>query len=212
MEERSGKEGRPRQRRRRGKLEQSSRGLFFGGTYIRGHISRLALERPLCLLSLSLSLSFPPRCLYDDASTFQRVYIRTHTRGPPCTSPSRCTARRDRDAKETRAAFKLAATKRINSPGSLDLLIRAAVAFLRGLDRRGPETPRPSCFLAIASASRLSPSRRACTPARSARFHASWCARTPRHLVADRLFHGFFLRGEGVAGARQVQWDINARC
>lgn len=162
--------------------------------------------------SLSLSPFLRGVCLYDDASTFQRVYIRTHTRGPPCTSPSRCTARRDRDAKETRAAFKLAATKRINSPGSLDLLIRAAVAFLRGLDRRGPETPRPSCFLAIASASRLSPSRRACTPARSARFHASWCARTPRHLVADRLFHGFFLRGEGVAGARQVQWDINARC
>lgn len=46
--------------------------------------------------------------------------------------------RGDRDAKETRAAFKLAATKRINSPGSLDLLIRAAVAFLRGLDRSAP--------------------------------------------------------------------------
>jgi len=43
--------------------------------------------------------------------------------------------RGDRDAKATRAAFKLAAMKRINSPGSLDLLIRAAVAFLRGLDR-----------------------------------------------------------------------------
>jgi len=43
--------------------------------------------------------------------------------------------RGDRDAKETRAAFKLAAAKRINSPGPLDLLIRAAVAFLRGLDR-----------------------------------------------------------------------------
>jgi len=43
--------------------------------------------------------------------------------------------RGDRDAKGTRAAFKLAAAKRINSPGSLDLLIRAAVAFLRGLDR-----------------------------------------------------------------------------
>lgn len=51
------------------------------------------------------------------------------------TGPRVSGRRGDRDAKGTRAAFKLAAAKRINSPGSLDLLIRAAVAFLRGLDR-----------------------------------------------------------------------------
>ena len=65
---------------------------------------------------------------------------------PPRTFPSpppyETVPRRDRDAKETRAAFKLAATKRINSPGSLDLLIRAAVAFLRGLDRSEPRRLR----------------------------------------------------------------------
>lgn len=189
--ERSGrKEERPRQRRRRrrrgGKLEQSSRGLFFGGTYIRGHISRLALER-----SLSLSLFFSTMAVRSN------VYI--HTRGPPRTSPSPYTARRDRDAKETRAAFKLAATKRINSPGSLDLLIRAAVAFLRGLDRWGPETPRPSCFLAIASAAgRLAPSKRVCTPAVSARFHdRAYPASSCRRPTLPRLFGG----REGVARA-----------
>ena len=142
-------------------------------------------------LSLSLSLFFSTMAVRSN------VYI--HTRGPPRTSPSPYTARRDRDAKETRAAFKLAATKRINSPGSLDLLIRAAVAFLRGLDRWGPETPRPSCFLAIASvAGRLAPSKRVCTPAVSARFHdRAYPASSCRRPTLPRLFGG----REGVARA-----------
>ena len=36
--------------------------------------------------------------------------------------------------KEIPRAFKLAASKRINSPRTLDLLIRAVLAFLRGLE------------------------------------------------------------------------------
>lgn len=195
-----GVEERPRQRRRRrrrGKLEQSSRGLFFGGTYIRGHISRLALERPLCLLlraSLSLSLFLHGVC--TTMAVRSNVYI--HTRGPPRAPPSPYTARRDRDAKETRAAFKLAATKRINSPGSLDLLIRAAVAFLRGLDRWGPEAPRPSCFLAIASAAgRLAPSRRVCTPA--VQLASTIVVRAYPASSPPILFHGF---SRGVVGAQ----------
>lgn len=86
-----GVEERPRQRRRRrrrGKLEQSSRGLFFGGTYIRGHISRLALERPFCLLlraSLSLFFStvsvrrwlYVPTCIYTHGGPRARPPPRT---------------------------------------------------------------------------------------------------------------------------------------
>ena len=153
-EQRSGEEwkkGRDKEEEEEEEEEEASSNSPVGdfssrGTYIRGHISRLAVERSALLLQASLS--FPPRWLYVPTC----IYTYIHTRGPPRTPPSPYTARRDRDAKETRAAFKLAATKRINSPGSLDLLIRAAVAFLRGLDRWGPETPRPSCFLAIASA------------------------------------------------------------
>lgn len=139
---------------------------------------------------LSLSLFLHGVC--TTMAVRSNVYI--HTRGPPFPY----TARRDRDAKETRAAFKLAATKRINSPGSLDLLIRAAVAFLRGLDRWGPETPRPSCFLAIASAAgRLAPSRRVCTPA--VQLASTIVVRAYPASSPPILFHGF---SRGVVGAQ----------
>ena len=150
--ERSGRKAATKKKKKKKKKKRQARTVQ-SGTFLR--VERIyaatypgwLLNGPLCLL-LQASLSFPPRWLYVPTC----IYTYIHTRGPPRTPPSPYTARRDRDAKETRAAFKLAATKRINSPGSLDLLIRAAVAFLRGLDRWGPETPRPSCFLAIASA------------------------------------------------------------
>lgn len=127
------------------KLESS--GDFSSAERIRSHVSRLVLRSNVRSVFSSGFLGFfflcSPRCLYAVRSS---VYTHGGLRVRP---PA---PRRDRDAKETRAAFKLAATKRINSPGSLDLLIRAGVAFLRGLDRWALETPRPSCFLATTCA------------------------------------------------------------
>lgn len=85
-----------------------------------------ALSSPPASSASSFSVRHDVCTLYAVRSS---VYTHGGLRVRPPAPP------RDRDAKETRAAFKLAATKRINSPGSLDLLIRAGVAFLRGLDR-----------------------------------------------------------------------------
>lgn len=112
--------------------------------YTQGHPGSLST------LTSALSLFIPRAfalCKFEGRSLFlfsfcsrgasRRVACdraRARGTGPPH-ARLRTPRRGDRDAKETRAAFKLAAAKRINSPGSLDLLIRAAVAFLRGPDR-----------------------------------------------------------------------------
>lgn len=104
-------------------------------------ISRFALDFNVRAVFFSPWSPFPLPYIHRVIPSLLRGALRCvacERAGPAVRAPASLDGaqrRGDRDAKGTRAAFKLAAAKRINSPGSLDLLIRAAVAFLRGLDR-----------------------------------------------------------------------------